>query len=190
MLPTFYESGGLENEFPGLEVPAHQYLGLPCDPPRNNFTLLEPLRPFWEGPYSWQGIVVPRAAVLLANSTGILPLGQVEDRVQLPAGSWLVGFAAYSAQAAGFRFSIFDVGANDYAVHETFESNRAGAQDNTDTDPAIPHILPVPYCIVSSAGPGSPGILQVELVNSANALNDAQLVLHCAVLSGKYSGKS
>ena len=183
--PTFYESGELSTA-PFLEIPAHQYGGLPCNPARNNYTLLEALRPFYEGPFSLQSIVVPRATALLSNSpTGVAALQQVEDRVQLPADSWLLGFSAYSAQAAGFRFSLFDVGANDYALNESFESNKAGAQDNTDSDPAVPHILPEPYCLISSAGPGSPGILQVELVNSAAVNNDCQLVLHFAVLSGK-----
>jgi len=180
MLPQFYEQGELTSA-PFLEIPSHQYGPLLTNPTRNNFSLLEPLRPFWEGPYAWQGVVVPRCGVLLnsGGATGLAPLQQAEDRVQLPAGSWLVGFAAYSAQAAGFRFSIFDVGANDYCLNQAYESNQAGAQVNSDTDPAIPHILPVPYCLVAAFG--QTAAMQIEVVNSANAYNDCQLLLHFAV---------
>jgi len=175
----FYGSQPLA-EAPLLEIPAHQYGPLPSDPQRGNFSLLEPIRPFLWGAYRYLGVVVPRASVILANNPdGLNALQQISDVVTLPPRSWLVGFRAYSAQAAGFGFSVFDVGAGDYALNEQFASNQAGAQDNTDSDPAIPHILPVPYCLVS------PGTLQIKLVNSASVSNDCQLVLDFAIPGGK-----
>lgn len=180
----YYESDPL-NEAPFFEIPSHQYGPKPCggDPdggPRQNFSLLEPMRPFlWSG-YNWKAFPIPSAAYLLSNTsnggTGCLPFEQREDRVVVAPGSWLVGFSGFSAQAAGFRFQIYDVGAGDYCLNDGFDDLNSGAQANpADTDPAMPHILPEPYCVVS------PGLLQIRIVNSASVNNDMQLLLHFAV---------
>jgi len=148
-----------------LDSPAYEY------GPR--VSLLDPLRPFqWAG-YSSRLIPLP--------GTRNLPLAAYarnEDRVQLPAGSWLLGLSGSSAQTAGFRFHIFDVGANDYVISEGEESNRTGAQDNVDADTVIGHILAEPYPLVA------PYILQVRIVNSSAFSNDCQLLLHFAVPRG------
>jgi hypothetical protein len=146
---------------------------------RDNFSLLEPTRNFAFRNYLWRGLVVPRQSVLAANNpVGLSPYQQIEDRFTVPAGSWLVGYSAFSAQSAGFKFQVFDVGANDYALSQQWESN-GDCQDNSDTDAALPHILPHPYCIVAANKKGE-GILQVKLVNAAAVSNDVGLVIHLA----------
>jgi hypothetical protein len=155
----FYEA--TRNEMPALDVPSHQFAHL---------ALMGPARRFWFTGYVWRGVVVPRA-----NLANVAAYRQIEDKALLPPGSWLLGFSGASSQAAGFRFRIFDVGADDYALSEHWDSNRTGAQDNTDTDPANPYLLPEPYFVVS------PGTLQVQIVNSASLANDLQLLLHFAI---------
>src|SRR5262249_19235293 len=85
-------------EAPFLELPNFQEGSLPCKPPRNDYSLLEPLRPFLfqnYDPYMW---VIPRTAILNAQvPTGVLPGQQIEDRIQLPKGCWIVGFAGHAA---------------------------------------------------------------------------------------------
>jgi hypothetical protein len=156
--------GNRINEMPALDLPSHNF---------GPQTLLDPVRRFWWTGFVYRGVVFPRANQV--PFAGVAALRQVEDKIQVPAGSWLVGFSAVSDQTAGFRFRLFDVGADDYALSEYWDSNRTGAQDNTDTDPAKPYILPEPYCVVS------PGMLQISLVNSATVANNLQLLLHFAI---------
>lgn len=145
-----------------LDSPAYEYGPL--------VSLLDPVRPFQWAHYTWRAMPFPRS--------GLCPLagyGRDESRVQLPAGSWLLGLSAGSQRAEGFRFHLSDVGANDYVIAEGEESSKTGAQDHTDPDTVIGHILAEPYPLVA------PYILQVKLVNSSPLSNDCQLLLRFAV---------
>jgi len=172
--PLFYESDPLQDA-PFLELPDFQYGSLLCTPRRNNYTLLEPTRPFlWENfaPYMF---VMPSSATILAQTpAGLLPFAQVEDRIQIPGKSWLLGISGFSAHAAGFRFSIYDEGAMSYALSDKWING-----SDFSVDPAAlgttPQILPDPYLVVD------PGKLQIKIVNLANANNDCQVILHFAI---------
>ena len=146
---------------------------LPALPPfeYGRRSLLETWLPFLllESGYVWRGHVVPGA------SKAVVPaLGQLEERITIPSGSFLLGFAAGSQQPEGFRFELHDIGTGEPALCDRADENRSGAQDQTDEDP-LPHILPVPYAIVP------PGQLVVRIANLAAAPNDLQLLLHFAV---------
>jgi hypothetical protein len=150
-----------EQRAPFLSLPAYLY---------GSYSVLEPLRRWlWTG-YIWQAIVVPRASALPVAASG-----QVEDQVQLPAGSWLIGFAGYSPQDAGFRFNIYDAGAQDYALSDRWDNGLSGASDQDMTDGQILHVLPEPYCLVGN------GRLQVRVANLATVAAALQLLLHFAV---------
>lgn len=141
--------------------------------------LLDPIRPFYAENFTTFMIPMPGAAVLNANNpVGLSAYQQVEDRVQLPPGSWLVALSGYSAQSAGFRYSVFDEGRKQYALSNKWMDNGATASSlnpNAGDDSALPYVLPWPYYIVS------PGWLHLRLVNSASVSNDAQLLLWFAV---------
>lgn len=142
-----------------ISTPAYEY---------GATSLLEPLAHFvWTG-YVWRGVVVPRAAQALVPARR-----QIEERVSVPAGSYLVALAGSSGASAGFRFRIFDVGAQ-AALEEVPDELRSGALDASDEDP-IMHVLPEPYVIIP------PGQLQVVLTNMATSANAMQLLLHFAV---------
>lgn len=145
--------------------------------------LIDPVRPFWEENYSLLMVPFPGADILAINNpVGLLARQQVEDRIQVPPGSWLIAVSAYSQQAAGFRYSVFDEGRKRLALGDQWMQNVATAQDNTDTDPALPAILPAPYYVVS------PGWLQLRIVNSSAAANDAQVLLYFAVPTFRAGG--
>jgi len=181
---SFYESDPI-SDAPFLELPSFQYgaWGMPGTFRRNNYSLLEPARSFlWQNyaPVNW---VIPRSAVLKQNTpAGVSALGQIEDRFQLPPKSWLLAWAGYSSNAAGFRFSIYDEGAQDYAISERWQNGSDTAVD-TSSDSGSPHMLPEPYLVVS------PGALQAKVVNLANAINDFQMVVYFAVPKGQGYGQ-
>src|SRR5581483_5968533 len=96
------------------EMPSH--LRGPMPPELNLIfpnNLLNPFRMFFNGPYWWKAIPVPRAFKLPVPA-----YQQVEDVITVPPGSYLVAFAGAATLnqtttvSSGFRFSIFDVGAN------------------------------------------------------------------------------
>jgi len=169
----FFDNDPIQ-EAPFLELPNFQEGSLPCRPPRNDYSLLEPLRPFLfqnYDPYMW---VIPRTSILNAQvPTGVLPGQQIEDRIQLPKGCWILGFAAH-ASGIGFRWQIWDEGAQDYAMSDRWLQ---GTDVDTDTtDGATPCILPDPYLVVS------PGRLQVRVTNLDNtAIQNFNLLIHIAV---------
>jgi len=188
---SFYEQDPL-HEAPFLELPVYQYgsLGFNLSGRRNNYSLLEPLRPFLFGPYFWRGLVCPRASVSLANNPdGLAPFQEVEDRFPLPKGSCIVGFSAFSQQPEGFRFQIYDRGAKEMAMAEAWQKDQTDAHDPSTVSDGIGHILPHPYWVVSASANGW-GVLQVNLVNSSNLPNDCQLLIHvaCPLNTGPVKG--
>lgn len=181
----FYESDPL-TEMPALELPNFQYGPLLTNPRRNNFSLLEPVRGFlWQnyGLYRW---TAPKTSIINAQAPpGVLPYQQVEDRVQLPPKSWLIAVACVSGgerAADGFRFQIWDEGAQDYCLSD-------GSWINwTDflMDPAAggrPFILPEKYLVVA------PGALQIKIVNLSASNNNLSLMLDFAVPKVMQQGK-
>lgn len=144
-----------------FDLPSYRYDG------RQNTADI--LRPFaWSG-YVWRGLAVPRAVEL-----PVAARVQIERRVQVPAGSYLLAFSGFSDQAAGYKFRIYDIGAQQNALGDIPDDLRSGAQDGSDTDGVL-HVLTEPYVIVE------PGLLQVTLTNLATAAADMALVLHFAV---------
>ncbi len=138
-----------------LELPAFQYGGLPLDevsPVLANLT--DQVKSILFGGFSPYLVTVPRAAL-----APLAAFAQIEDAVTVPAGSWLVGFTGASPQAAGYRFSIFDVGRNEYVLTPQWMQNLSGAMDDTDTDRPMPNFLVRPYAIVNAgfAIPGKSG---------------------------------
>lgn len=154
------------------DLPSFRYGGL------GSFSLLDPLIPFWQDALHWSVLMwcVPASAILVANNNpkGLNPYQQVEDSIIVPPGSWLLGFSSFSQQAAGFRWRIWDVGANAYALSDRWLNNVTDGQDNSDTDAAVPNILPSPYYICT------PGELHIQLVNSASVSNDVGLIVWIA----------
>jgi hypothetical protein len=174
---SFYESDPVEAA-PFLELPAFQYgsWGLPAFR-RNNYSLLEPARIFLWQNCGLLGYVIPRSAIANAQvPAGILKYQQIEDRVQLPPGSFLMGLSGYSSAAAGFRFSIYDEGTKDFVLSDKWENSTD--VDVSNVDDGKPHMLEDPYCVVS------PGILQIKVCNLAATTNDFSLLLWFAVPKG------
>lgn len=181
---SFYESDPI-SDAPLLELPAFQYgsWGLPGMPGmpgsfrRNNASMLEPARAFLWQNYSPQNYILPKTVTLLAQSpSGILPLQQVEDRIQVPAGSYILGYSAAvitrSGVVNGFRWSIFDEGAQDFVLTDKWQPYTDGVDDG---DGGTPHMLAEPYLVVS------PGRLQIRVVNMDNVTSDFQLCTYLAV---------
>ena len=173
---SFYESDPIEDA-PFLELPSMQYgsWGMPGSFRRNNYSLLEPARIFLWQNYAPLIYIIPKSAII-APLGGVAKFDQIEDRVQLRPGSFLLALSGMTTLPAGFRFSLFDEGSADYVLSDKWENW-------TDVDFSTPghsqpHMLPEPYCVVS------PGRLQVRVVNLANDTNDFQLALHFAVPKG------
>jgi hypothetical protein len=173
-----------------LELPAFQYgpqtLDETTDPWTISDNLLFPIIPFFYGPY-WPRIeVFPRLAVSVANGgvgTGLLARQQIEDSVRVPSRSFLVGFSAVSPQAAGFVFTLFDVGRNDWCFTQKWQNNRCSAEDDTDSDRSIPAYLIRPYPVVDAGGGW--GKINLRMTNSATVSNDCALALYFCVPAGK-----
>lgn len=134
-----------------FQIPAYQYGGQ---------TLLEPFRSWLSGAWFWRACCVPRSEL-----AAVPALGQIEDHVLVPEGSWLVALSGASTAAAGFRYLVS--GLSDRPV-----SLAAGAMATTDADP-VAHVLPEPALIT--------GPLRVIVANLAAAAADMQLLLHFAV---------
>lgn len=166
-----------------LELPNFQYGRGTLD--ENWFPLtisdnnLFPIVPFIYGPYLPRAEIFPRLSVSVANggvATGLTARQQIEDAIRLPARSFLVGFSTVSPQAAGFQFSIFDVGRNDFAFTQKWQSSLCIPQKSK------PYFLVLPYPIVD-AGAGW-GKLNIRMVNSATVSNDCQLAIWFCVPAG------
>jgi hypothetical protein len=137
--------------------------------------LLDPIRPFVAEDYTTLVAPFPGSDVLALNTPpGLLAYQDAPDRMQLPPGAWLVGWSAYSQQAAGIQFRVFDEGRGRVALAGKSMRN-AIAQDNNDTDPALPYFLDQPYYVVT------PGWLQITVTNIASVANDAQVALYFAI---------
>lgn len=152
---------GLETDQPPLMDSAASLYG--------GYSLSEPVRRFLFAGYVPQLIVFPR--------TRDLPLAafdQKEDQLAVPSLSYIVGYGAGSQQAAGFRFTVYDIGAKQYAVSDQWDNESTGAQDDLDPD-SQPVPLVSPYLIMP------PGLLQIKVANLSNAQNDCQLLIYVAV---------
>jgi hypothetical protein len=142
---------------------------------------LWPLVPFWWGPY-WPRIeTFPSSAVLAANgglSVGMNAMQQIEDSVRMPQDSFLVALSSVSPRPEGFRYTIFDVGRNDWVETQKWRDSRPISTR------AKPWVMIRPYPLVD-AGAGW-GKLVVRMVNASPLPNDCQLALHFCVAAGQY----
>jgi len=152
---------GLEQSGPPtIDTPASLYGG---------WSLNNPARRFFMAGYIARAIVVPRNSY-----QPIAALDQIEDRVQVPPKSWLVGLAGASSDAEGFRWQIYDIGQKSYALTDQWDNLITGAQNTADPD-SQPLVLPCAYLV------SAPGLLQVKLSNLSSTPADMQLVLWFAV---------
>jgi hypothetical protein len=137
------------------------------------------ISPFLWGPYWPRLHIFPISTVSALNGgpgVGLTARQQIEDSVRMPVGSFLVGMQAVSPQAAGFRFTMFDAGRNDWVLSPQW------IQSQTVQFRTKPYFLVRPYPIVD-AGMGW-GKLNFRMVNLATVNNDCQLALYFAVPAG------
>jgi hypothetical protein len=139
--------------------------------------LLAPLRPFLSSDamrrFSWSGRAVPDTA-----RVSLPALATIEDQISIRPGSFLLYVTAFSQQAAGFRFQVYDKNAGK-PIYSAIVSHTAGAGVQTLGVPApLPFILPAPWMV--SGDPDQSGLLTVQLTNSAAVANSAQVVLYFA----------
>lgn len=137
-----------------------------------SWSLEEPLKRWLHGNYALHLVVVPRVADL-----PVAARGQVEDQATIPPGSCLVALSGASDQTAGFRFTVYDVGAKRFVLSDQWDELATGAQDTTDVE-SQGLVLPTPYLILA------PGLLQVRVANLATVAADMQLLLHFATPGG------
>jgi hypothetical protein len=166
-----------------LELPNFQYGPGTLDEKWNAHTVsdnnLFPVVPFLWGPYWPRMEVFPITRLVQANGgpgAGLNPRQQFEDSVRMPVSSFLLGLSAVSPQAAGFRFTLFDAGRNDWVLSPQW------VQSQTITPRGKPYFLIRPYAIVD-AGMGW-GKINLRMVNLATVSNDCQLLMYFAVPAG------
>ena len=128
-------------------------------------SLMDPLIAFAQQPgYATALRVTPQVYLL-----PIPALGVTEDTIRVKPGSYLTMLSFGSAQAAGFKFELFDMGAQEYILPPT---SSVALKPAAGQPPQF--ILPKPYCVLA------PGRIQVILTNLANATNDMQLLMFFA----------
>lgn len=133
--------------------------------------LPDSLRPFigLKG-YHWRGLVTPDASnqTLAASAT-------FEDQISIAPGSFVLGLAAFSSQAVGFRFVITDRGTKQSLSNDYFNFCAAGGRVTAGgRSGVLPVWLPAPWMI------SQVGMVSVQIVNLAAAANTVNLVLYCA----------
>jgi hypothetical protein len=166
-----------------LELPPFQYGPGTLDETWEAHTIsdnnLFPITSFLWGPY-WPRIhIFPISSVSQANGgpgVGLTARQQIEDSVRVPVGAFLLGLSAVSPQPAGFRFTLFDAGRNDWVLTpQWIESHSVNPRGK-------PYFIVRPYPIVD-AGAGW-GKINIRLVNLATVPNDCQLGMYFALPAG------
>ena len=122
-------------------------------------------RLFGNGKWRPYLVATPANSAVTASNT-------VEEQVSLPPGSWLLGFAGVSENAAGFRVQILDPDSR-----TVIWSSPPNYQNVTGPDPTMPN--PVRYLTSPLFLPG--GFLRVQVRNLAGATNNIQFTLYTAV---------
>jgi hypothetical protein len=166
-----------------LELPNFQYGRGTLDPNWNGYTVsdntLFPLVPFIWGAWWPRVHTFPISTVSALNGgpgVGMTARQQIEDSVRMPIGSYLVGLSAVSPQAAGFRFTLFDAGRNDWVLSPQW------IESHTITFKGSPYYLIRPYPLVDAGAMW--GKINMRMVNLATVSNDCQLALWFAVPPG------
>ena len=166
-----------------LELPAFQYDRGTLDHTWDGHTIsdnnLFQVVPFLWGAWWWRKHIFPISFVSQLNGgpgVGLTARQQIEDSVRMPVGSYLVGLSAVSPQPAGFRFTLFDAGRNDWVLSSQW------IQSQTVTPRGKPYYLLRPYPIVDAGAWW--GKINVRMVNLATVSNDCQLALDFVVPAG------
>lgn len=123
----------------------------------------EGYRPVWA--------VVPRTSHPALSAGAIAARGALEDQVTIRAGSFLWGFSSSSAEAAGFRFDVWD---QSRGKRQLVSGVNNGVLAGTSVAPFSqngPSFLPQLYPFPEA------GLLSIRLVNLATVANAVQLAL-------------
>ncbi len=124
--------------------------------------------------------VVPDSA-----NKAVGPVATYEQRITIPAGSFLWAIAAASGQAQGFRMQVIDMASGRGLLSQSADFTHTaggtgyplGIRDCTGAAVHIRqplYVLPKPRVVID------PGMLKVQVTNLANAVNLLQVVLHFA----------
>ena len=166
-----------------IELPSFQYGAGTLDETWFDLTVsdnnLFPIVPFLWGPYWPRLQVFPISTVSALNGgpgVGLTARQQIEDSARFPVGSYLVGLSAVSPQPAGFRFTMFDAGRNDWVLSPQW------IQSQTVTPRGKPYFLVRPYPLVD-AGAGWAKI-NIRMVNLSTVSNDCQILMYFCVPAG------
>ncbi|HBY64725.1 MAG TPA: hypothetical protein DEH78_33305 [Solibacterales bacterium] len=97
-----------------------------------------------------------------------------EGRISVQPESMLCAIAATSAQAAGFKLQIQDLGTKEFFWSQPVRWDNASGQGNTLGLAHPMFVFPRPRMIIE------PGMLSVQVINLADIANDIQLALFFA----------
>lgn len=99
--------------------------------------------------------------------------GAITYRLSIPAGSYIIGAAAYSSQAAGFTVNLIDQRHNAAYYQRAVKHANAAGPGSTAEGPSIPlSVWPAPRLVLE------PGELKIDIKNQAAAANTVELVLY------------
>lgn len=115
-----------------------------------------------------------RAYVVPGPGNDTLPVqGVITYRLSIPAGSHIVGMAAYSSQADGFTVNLVDQRYNAPFFQRAVKFSNAAGPGSTAEGPSIPFAAwPSPRLVIE------PGEVAINLRNLAAAANTVELVLY------------
>lgn len=134
------------------------------------------------GEYYWKGYAVPQG-----EDVAIAAFDNFEDNISVEPGTIITYITAYSQEAEGFKFQLFDRGANMYLFNRTYPQH----QSVTGEMVAIGGVVPFgPYMLGANAGPQivlDPGLLTVNITNLADADNVIQLLIAMSVPATRMS---
>ncbi len=106
--------------------------------------------------YYWQGRALPQGVNM------VLPvLGSYEDHISVEPGTYITAINAYTQQAPGFEFQVFDEGAQTYLYSRKFVYNTMAGQmvAAAGVTPFGPHFVPGPLVVLD------PGLLTLQFTN-------------------------
>lgn len=130
--------------------------------------------------YDWYVAVAPRSGSVGADPASVGASSTVEHQCSVVPGSLLWGLASFSTAAAGFKFEIWDAGAErPLAITKSFNFALAGGPGGIPAGApndglAGPYILPGFYTI------GEGGVVTVKITNLAAVANSLQLAMFFA----------
>lgn len=115
-----------------------------------------------------------RAYVIPGPGNDTLPVqGALTYRLSIPAGSHVVGMAAYSSQADGFTVNLVDQRYNAPFYQRAVKHSNAAGPGSTGIGASVPFAAwPAPRLVIE------PGEIAINLRNLATAANNVELVLY------------